>query len=322
MLKVDRSLHIDIISAQLLEYYVFPDVAREIADVLRARLAEGRYADLPDDEAFAAAVTEDLQSVNGDRHLRLLHNVDPIPEQEAAEFFDEALYRAEAELGGYGFARAERLDGNVGYLDTRAMVAAELAGHAAVAAMNLLASTDALIVDVRRNGGGDPRMVALLCSYLFDEPTHLNDIYDRPSGETAQSWTLPFVPGPRFGGSKPVYVLTSGTTFSGAEEFTYNLQTRGRATVVGERTRGGAHPGVRYRVDAHLKSAVPSGRAINPVTGTNWEGTGIVPDIGLPAAQAFDHAYGLALRHVLELGDGGARRAVAAEARAALARLS
>nr|BFE79994.1 hypothetical protein GCM10020093_025950 [Planobispora longispora] len=150
-------------------------------------------------------------------------------------------------------------------------------------------------------------MVALLCSYLFDEPTHLNDIYDRPGDSTAQFWTLPFVPGPRFGADKPVYVLTSGFTFSGAEEFAYDLQSRKRATVVGERTRR-AHPGVRYRVGAHLKSAVPCGRAINPVTGTNWEGTGIVPDIDLPAEHAFVHAYGLALRHVLELGEEGARR--------------
>ncbi|WP_307845617.1 S41 family peptidase [Planomonospora sp. ID67723] len=305
----------------MLTYYVFPEVARDIVGVLRARLDEGRYAGLADDEAFAAAVTEDLQSVNGDKHLRLLYSVDPIPEQEGDEFFDAALYRAETELAGHGFARVERLDGNVGYLDTRQMARADVAGQAAIAAMNLVAFTDALIIDVRRNGGGDPAMVALLCSYLFDEATHLNDIYDRPSGDTAQSWTLPFVPGPRFGGTKPVYVLTSGTTFSGAEELAYDLQTRKRATVVGERTRGGAHPGVRYRVDAHLKSAVPSGRAINPVTGTNWEGVGIAPDIDLPAERAFDHAYGLALRHVLELGDEGARRGVAAEARQALARL-
>ncbi|GIH76882.1 S41 family peptidase [Planobispora longispora] len=322
MTNADRSLHIDILCAQLLRYYVFPDAAREIADVLRARLAEGRYAELDRDEDFAAAVTEDLQSVNGDKHLRLLHSVDPIPEQDAEEFFDLALYRAETQLGGHGFARVERLEGNVGYLDIRQMADPGIAGQAATAAMNLVAFNDALIVDVRRNGGGDPGMVALLCSYLFDEPTHLNDIYDRPGDSTAQFWTLPFVPGPRFGADKPVYVLTSGFTFSGAEEFAYDLQSRKRATVVGERTRGGAHPGVRYRVGAHLKSAVPCGRAINPVTGTNWEGTGIVPDIDLPAEHAFVHAYGLALRHVLELGEEGARRGVAAEAKEALGRLA
>ena len=199
---------------------------------------------------------------------------------------------------------------------------AAFAGHAAVAAMTLLADTDALIVDLRRNGGGDPGMVALYCSFLFDDGTHLNDLYWRADGRTRQWWTLPYVPGRRYGGTKPVYVLTSADTFSGAEELSYNLKTRGRATLVGERTGGGAHPGGRYRVDTHLKAAVPSGRAINPVTGINWEGTGVEPDIELPAADAFDAAYRLALDHVLGLGSDGPRREVAdeaAEARAALA---
>ena len=164
-------------------------------------------------------------------------------------------------------------------------------------------------------------MVALLCSYLFDDDVHLNDLYHRADDSTAQFWTLPYVPGSRFGGTKPLYVLTSSTTFSGAEELTYNLQQRGRATVVGETTRGGAHPVQAYRVDAHLRATVPIARAINPVSGTNWEGTGVTPDVEVPAESAFQEAYRVALEHVMALGAAGVRRAVHDEAEEALGRV-
>ncbi|MEV7968456.1 S41 family peptidase [Sphaerisporangium sp. NPDC088356] len=313
----DWSAQIKTLCDHLVENYVFPDVAQRACEVLRSRLEA--YAEIDDDETFAAEVTKDLQSINGDKHLRLLYSVDPIPEEGDLDSFDEAAYREEAALNGYGFARVERLAGNIGYLDTRQLFAAEVAGPFAVAAMNLVAATDVLIIDVRKNVGGDPHMIALICGYLFDKPTHLNNLYWRAEDSTGQFWSHPFVPGPRFGGSKPIYVLTSGTTFSGAEELAYDLQTRQRAVVIGERTRGGAHQGGRYRVDAHLKAGVPSGRAINPVTGTNWEGVGIIPDVETPAESAFEKAYELALGHVLSLGGDGVRRKVAQEAREALA---
>src|SRR5262249_8058559 len=276
-------------------------------------------AEVADDEAFARAVTGDLQSVNGDRHLRLVYQVEPLGEGEQP--FDLNRYRADAERLAHGFTPVERLAGNVGLCENRGLFAAAVAGPAATAALTLLAHTDALIIDLRRCPGGDPAQIALICSYLFDEPTHLNDIYDRTTGQTAQFWTLPYVPGARFGGSKPVYVLTSGETFSGAEELAYNLQTRDRATVIGERSRGGAHPCNWHRVAAHLQATVPYGRSVNPVTGTNWEGTGVQPDIAVPADQALDRAYRLAPEHVPTHGEAALRRAVAAEARDPLAAL-
>lgn len=309
----DWSTCVDTLCAQVVSLYVFPDVAEQVVAVLRKRQDEGAYEAIEGDEEFAAAVTADLQSVNGDKHLRLLYSVDPIAEDDA-DAFDEELYRAEVELGNGGVAEVRRLDGNVGYLDLRVMHDATVAGPAVHAAMTLVAHTDALIVDLRRNGGGDPFTVALYCSFLFDEPTHLNDLYSRPTDSTFHSWTQRYLPGPKFGGTKPVFVLTSAYTFSGAEEFAYNLKTRNRATIVGERTRGGAHPGARHRVDTHLKAAVPTGRAINPVTGTNWEGVGVEPDVELPADEAFDAAYGRALDHVLTLDATGPRREVHAEA--------
>ncbi|GHH50240.1 S41 family peptidase [Lentzea cavernae] len=286
-----REPEIDLLCSQLASYYVFPDTANEIAKVLRVRLDEGAYSDVDDDEEFAAEVTADLQSVNGDKHLRLLFSAEEVPETGQESAWDPVAYKKEAELDAFGIHKVERLEGNVGLLDLRLLHDAEIATPAYVAAMNLIAHTDALIIDLRNNRGGDPHTVALVCSYLFDEPVHLNDIYNRPKDSTTQFWTLPHVPGPKFGGEKPVYVLTSSRTFSGAEELSYNLQQTERATLIGETTKGGAHPGDRYRVGPHLKSSIPNGRAINPISGTNWEGVGVVPHIQVPEDEAFEVAY-------------------------------
>jgi C-terminal processing protease CtpA/Prc len=172
--------------------------------------------------------------------------------------------------------------------------------------MTLLAHTDALIVDLRQNGGGDPEMIALITSYLFDQMTNLNNMYWRDGDRTQQFWTLPYVPGPRYGGNKPVYVLTSNDTFSGAEEFAYNLKNLKRATIIGEVTGGGAHPVGGFAIGPHVGARIPVGRAINPISGTNWEGTGVTPDIPVPQADALRTAQILALRHVLEQAGEGA----------------
>jgi C-terminal processing protease CtpA/Prc len=189
-------------------------------------------------------------------------------------------------MGGIG--RVERLDGNVGLLAIDPVLyPAELVGDGYAAAMRLLARTDALIIDLRRCRGGSPGTVALVCSYLLPPETHLNDIYERsPDGENiVQSWTLPYVPGPHYGTERPVLVLTSRDTFSGAEELAYDLQQAGRATIVGETTGGGAHPRIGVRLHPHLEASIPVARSVHPVTGTNWEGVGVRPDVEVPAGE-------------------------------------
>jgi C-terminal processing protease CtpA/Prc len=136
-------------------------------------------------------------------------------------------------------------------------------------------------------------MVALIYTYLFAEPTHLNDLWQRKDNTTQQYWTLPYVPGKRLDG-KPVYVLTSKQTFSGAEEFCYNLKNLKRATLVGETTGGGAHPVSGHRIDEHFIIGVPFARAINPISKTNWEGTGVEPDVKVSAAEALTTAERMA----------------------------
>ena len=271
------------------ERYVFADVAAQVRDLLAA----GRY---PDDPAEAAEqVTRDLQSVNGDRHLRLRHHAEPIPEvwDDAAQ--EEEYARQTAKHLG-GVARIDRLDGNVAHLVLAPLLfPVELAGPALTAALQLVAGADALLLDLRANRGGDPRTVALICGYLLAEDSLLVTMQHRDPAQTRQSWSPAWVPGPRFGPTKPLYVLVSAVTFSGAEELAYDLQQLRGSTVVGERTRGGAHPCEGFRVHPHLELTVPTARAVGGSTGANWEGTGVTPDIEVPAADALDTAYRLAL---------------------------
>jgi Peptidase family S41/N-terminal domain of Peptidase_S41 in eukaryotic IRBP len=206
-------------------------------------------------------------------------------------------------LDNFGIRRVERLDGNVGYLDVRRVAVPANAGPAIAAAMELVAGTYALIIDLRNNGGGSPEGVVVWCSYLLTEqPTHLNDIFHADTGETRQFWALPYVPGSRYV-DRPVYVLSSSHTFSGGEDFCYTLQALGRATVIGETTGGGAHPTRGFPISRAVHIAIPFARSINPVTGTNWQGTGVVPDVAVPETEAYDVAYVTALRHVLARDD-------------------
>jgi len=218
----------------------------------------------------------------------------------------------------YGIYRAERLDGNVGYLDVRGVPGPEEAGPVIAAAMELIAGTYALIIDLRRNGGGSPHAVVLWCSYFFpDGGTHLNDIFHADTGETRQFWSLAYLPGSRYL-DRPVYVLTSSETFSGGEDFAYTLQAQGRAEVIGETTGGGAHPTRMIPISATMGISVPFARSVNPVTGTNWQGTGVIPDTAVPAAGAYDVAFRKALQHVPSIT---VPPPIADEARTALAGL-
>jgi hypothetical protein len=213
----------------------------------------------------------------------------------------EERQRTIAGRENFGFARVERLAGNIGYVDLRGFMPPALAGETATAAINFLASADAVIFDLRQNGGGDPAMVAFITSYLVGpQPVHLNDFYSRPGNETRQSWTLPYVPGRRLTG-KDVYILTSARTFSGAEEFTYNLKHLKRAIVVGETTGGGAHTVAGRRINELFVIAVPSGRPINAVTKSNWEGVGVEPDVKVAAEHALKVAHLMALDKQLDI---------------------
>ena len=307
-LTIDAAMRKEVIEgvAQRIESkYVYPDIAKRIAASLRSPAARSRYGGMTSAAALSESLTSELRAISKDQHLRVDYSVrarpmpktgpddGPTPEQRAAR-------RADLAYENHGFRKVERLPGNVGYLRLDRFVDPEFAGETAIAAMAFLANTDAMIIDLRTNGGGTPLMVALLASYLLEpSPVHLNSIYSRVEDTTKQIWSFAYLPGSRYL-DKDVFVLTSRRTFSGAEEFAYDLKSLRRATVVGERTRGGANPGGIEQINEHFGVIVPTGRAINPVTGTNWEGVGVEPDIAAPADSALDVAHRTALTKLIE----------------------
>jgi retinol-binding protein 3 len=302
--KLDAAMRqhvIDGIADKLTESYVYPDIGQKMIDAVRAHQKAGDYDRFVDGDAFATQLTTDLLAVSHDKHLRV--NFSPVklppdpPDGGGPTPAQIADFRKDMEHDNCGFRKVEILPGNIGYLKFDMFADAEICGPTLVSAMQFLAHVDAIIYDMRENGGGDPKMVALACTYLFDKPTHLNDLYTRKEDKTDQYWTLPYVPGTRLP-AIPAYVLTASRTFSGAEEFTNNLKTQKRATIVGETTGGGAHPVSGHRIDDHFMIGVPFARAINPITKTDWEGTGVTPDVPVKAFDALETAQKLATEKI------------------------
>ena len=289
---------IEALAREIEEKYVFPEVANQIGARLREELIAGRYEEIGL-EALCSRLTTDLRSVNNDRHLGVsparARNAEPPPDPAQ----QEEEYRAEVRRNNYGFQKVEILDGNVGYLDLRGFLPLEIARDTAAGAMAFLSNADALIIDLRSNGGGEPSMIQFLCSYFFAERTHLNDFEWRGREGLEEYWTFDDVPGKRLL-DVPIFVLTSRRTFSAAEEFTYDLRNLERATIVGETTGGGAHPGGTHDVAGLVRVFIPQGRAINPITKTNWEGAGVEPHVKVPAEQALDTARREAARVLAE----------------------
>ncbi|MGX1928657.1 S41 family peptidase [Flagellimonas sp. 2504JD4-2] len=298
---------IDSITTILGSSYVFPEVASKMNAHLYDKLKQGGYKNVDDPDEFAQILTDDLQSVSKDLHLRVRFDPEGISQRRNASlsaedsiaFVENRLKRNRAR--NYGFKEVRILDGNIGYLNLSGFsnVDAE-SGAAAQAAMNFLSNVDALIIDLRVNGGGSPSMIQLITSYLYDEhPVHLNSFYNRPEDSHSQTWTLPYVPGKR-SPNVDVYILTSSSTFSAAEEFSYNLRNLERATLIGEVTGGGAHPGGTQIATDRFTVWTPTGRAINPITNTNWEGVGVKPHIEVSANDALNVAKITALETLVE----------------------
>lgn len=285
--EATREELVEAVARAVSDHYVYPEIGVKMAEAVRAKLKSGAYDALKDDASLCRQLTDDLRAVNNDRHLGVR------PEPRAANRGDGP---GVDEIAGdnSGFRKVEILPGNIGYLRFDAFVKSEQAFRTATAALGFLEHCDALIFDLRHNGGGDPESIRFITSYLFDAPTHLNDMVDRSGRVVEEFRTLESVPGRRLAPGLPVFILTSAYTFSGAEEFSYNLQNLKRGTVVGEKTGGGAHPVRGVRVSDRVVVGVPFMRARNPITGTNWEGSGVQPDVATSADEALERAAQLA----------------------------
>jgi len=302
--REEKNAVVERVIEELLSGYVYKEAAERIAAHLRGQLAAGTYDGLDQDEIFAKALTAELRKAGDDQHLEVVARK---PDPPSAPPPDPNALRDELRFRNFDFARIASLPGNVRYLEINSFPPPEMAGETAVAAMRFLAGGDAIIIDLRRNGGGTGEMVALLSTYFFEQRTPLTRTFRRVEDQTTEDRTLPFVPGPRIP-TADLFILTSRATFSAAEAFAFGLQQIKRATIVGEVTRGGANAG-RYRpATERFRVFVPNAHATSAATGRTWDKVGIEPDLKTAASSALDAAHQEALSRLMQKATDSIRK--------------
>lgn len=301
-MAIDAATRTEVIQAAVAALdrsYVFADKAAAMHLALLRQLQKGDFDRATSAARFAEVLTDTLRRLSGDAHLEVRYVAQATPEGTVDATAEQARERTEQLRFNYGVADVQRLHGNLGYIDLHQFGRPDGAEPRIAAAMNLVRDTQALVVDLRRCGGGDPETVMTFASYLFDRPTHLNDIYWREENRTEVRWTRTTLAGPAYGAARSVYLLVGPDTFSGCEDLAYALKNARRAILVGEQTGGGAHAGDPHRLNPHFDMFVPAGRPINPVTHADWEGVGVAPDVSVSARKAMDIAQALALRTLI-----------------------
>ncbi|MEO7962968.1 MAG: S41 family peptidase [Gemmatimonadaceae bacterium] len=320
---------VDTMAARLRRHYVDADTGRMIADHVVARLTQGAYNSITSPARFAEVLTADLRSVNDDKHLRVVYDPEtPFaqPGPEGIQMFGPppppppsagAPRRAPppgaanaARQTHYGLGRVDILPGNVGYLDTRGFSGAPEVEDFMVAALKYLEGTDAIIIDVRRNGGGSPVAVNFLISHFTTGDTTASlTVRNRSGNETFTRYTLAEVPGPRRP-KVPLYVLTSRGTASAAEDFSFVLKNMGRATIVGSRTAGAGHNNAVVDVGHGFGTSISFTRVSDPRTGKEWERVGVIPDVDVDQERSLEVAHALALKTIAAAETDPRRRKV------------
>lgn len=285
-----RTQAIDSLVTELNQHYVFPNTAKQIETLLRQRQQNGKYDALSNGMRFAEQLTADMASVAHDKHMKVKFSPRFLPPDRDPDM------AGTPPSGKFGIDKVGRLTPAIGYLRISEFPPRSLVAEKYASAMNTLFDTESLVIDVRDHRGGSPQSVALLISYFVDQRTRLNDIWSRDSGQTQQFWTEDRLDGKRYGGKKPIMILAGPRTGSAGEDFIYTMQALKRATVIGEPTWGGAHPVASYRLSGHFYADIPNSRSISPITHTNWEGTGVKPDIAAPQADALALARDLLQR--------------------------
>jgi C-terminal processing protease CtpA/Prc len=298
--KTMRDATIDTLIGKIVAGYVLPENVERIVQPLRLANRAGQY-DGKTPQDFVEAVNTTLLNASRDKHLKIFYQPGtPAPQAGTVSLEQKERFN-------YGFGKLERLPGNIALLEITSFTdLTQQSAETASALLSTLVNFDAVIVDMRRNGGGNTPMMAFVATYFFEPtPVHLTDIYWRDTDQTSQFWTNAFVPGKR-SSRQPLFILTSVQTFSGAEDFCYSLQNLKRAIVVGEITGGGAHSGRGLqRLSDSFTAFVPVGRSVSPITKSNWEETGVVPDVKTSAAEALGVAHELALKALIERETNG-----------------
>jgi retinol-binding protein 3 len=301
--RAEKAEAVNAIANLVVESYVYEADAKRIAAFLGQQLASGAYDGISDPGAFAKALTSDLRRSGDDEHLEVvLREPEPLSPQPPANDWEADLRRR-----NFDFARVERLAGNVGYLDLRSFPPPEVAGDTAAAAMQFLANSEAIIIDLRRNSGGTGDMAQFLATYFFEQRTTLTRTFRRADNRFTEDRTLAYVPGRRMP-TIDLYLLTSRGTFSAAEAFAFGLQQAGRAMVVGERTRGGANAGRYRRATERFNVFIPNAHAVAATTEKSWDRIGVQPDIPVSASEALEVAHQRSVQKLAEKTADATRR--------------
>lgn len=286
----------------LKDKYVYPEIAIKMEQEINAKLKRGEYGSISDGVKLAEKITTDLRTVFDDKHLKLSYSAEPISVNSrkagapSSAEIEQARRRQTRE--NFGATKVEILKGNVGLIKLNYFAPLDWSANAYTAAMNYVTNTDALIIDVRENRGSmDINAIPFFCSFLFDEPVQLGDIFWRETNETRQLWTYAQIPGKKYL-DKPVYILMSNKTASGAEGFVRHLKRLKRATLIGETTMGATMPGMSHRVNEHFSIWISTGRSKSG-SATN-ENKGTPPDIAIAPENALKAAHLQAINQILQ----------------------
>ena len=287
-----------------MDHYVLSEHKPAVVAKLRADRA--RYVAIQDPEAFRTAINKDLYAVSRDKHLQVWINRSTAPQGAPPSEADQKLQERRQ---GHGIDAVRRLPANIGYLRLLYFSGDPDSGEAIDRAMAVLGDSDALILDLRKNGGGGEAALNRLMSHMAPRPLELAALHMRvcepppanapdgcvqkPAREVRRRWA-DTVAQPQFAG-KPIYVLTSRDTFSAAEEAAYDLQQEKLAVIVGETTGGGANPSATMDLGERFVVIMPLAESRHPQSGRNWDGVGVKPDVAVPADQALAEAYRRAL---------------------------
>lgn len=297
--------------------YVAPERTKAIESYLRKKLQSGAYNTIDNANAFASALTTDLRTAGRDLHLFVIYNpvleralmsMPPAPSVDLQELPPSAERLVELRQANYGFRKVEIMRGNVGYLMLRSFVDLNYSKDTAVAAMNFLANVDAVIIDLRNNPGGFMNLEVFLASYFYGvDPVELLSRYHREGDVTVREWTLREVPGKRLQ-HVDLYILTSRETSSAGEAFSFILQRRKRAKVIGEKTSGAGYGNKEMPMGNGFVFFVSVFRQFDPRTGHGWQDVGVEPDLPVKSEQALSVAHLEAVKNLGIKATDGARK--------------
>jgi hypothetical protein len=301
ILPAEKAQMIDTIIKAVKESYVFPETALQIETAIIKHERKGDYKKIASSKEFADTLSNQLVRISNDKHLHILFSYDTVPQKTDKEPSLPDFIKTFAIENNYGFNKLDILDGNIGYMNILGFFPFDEATNKAIASLEYLSNTQALIIDLRENTGGVGSLANFILSYFFDQrPVDFLDVTFRKDNKVEQSWSSFYIPGKRYTG-KPVYILTSSGTFSAGEAFAYVLQSFKRATIIGETTGGGANVGDLIRLNDHFVMNLPVGRPVSPLTKNNWEGIGVKPDLQTSKETALTTAHIAALEKLIKI---------------------